>query len=220
MANPYQTSPTPVSVHPIQFQPPSPPPSERVHVPQIQATWWTLPVRIDHASPLAGLMLQSPHSIMYQNRLYPTALHLLEAFKFLKNRPDLSERIRAAKDAQDALTLSISFQDHVREDWRRISRTSLEDVLYMKLEQYADLRGLLLGTGDAPIVYSEEGDISWVESANEPGRALEKVRERLRKNGMGLGNSGGVQDIGRSGGITTGPNSRPSTPFASASGFR
>ena len=90
----------------------------------------------------------------------------------------------------------------------------------MKLEQYDDLRGLLLGTGDAPIVYSEEGDISWVGSANEPGRALEKVRERLRKNGMGLGNSLGIQGIGRSEGITTGSNSQPSTPFASASGSR
>lgn len=150
-------------------------------------------------------MLQSPHRVLYQNKLYPTALHLLEALKFLKNRPDLSEQIRAEQDTQVALTLSTSFQDHVREDWRRVSQTSLEDVMYQKLKQHPDLRDLFLGTGDAPIVYSDEKDTSWVENANEPGRALEKVRERLRREGFGPGNSGGAHDT---------------TPFASVSGSK
>ena len=77
--------------------------------------------------------------------------------------------------------------------------------MYQKLKQHPNLRDLFLGTGDAPIVYSEERETSWVENANEPGRALEKVRERLRREGFGPGNSGGAHDA---------------TPFASVSGSK
>jgi hypothetical protein len=78
------------------------------------------PVRFDHQSPLAGFMNHSPHRVLYQNTLYPSALHLLEALKFLPHRADLAERIRGVKEVQDVYPLSSNFHDFVRGDWGQV----------------------------------------------------------------------------------------------------
>lgn len=75
------------------------------------------PVRFDHQSPLVGFMNHSPHRVLYQNTLYPTALHLLEALKFLPHRPDLAERIRAVKEVEDVYPISATMREFVRGDW-------------------------------------------------------------------------------------------------------
>ena len=36
----------------------------------------------------------SLHSVLYDGKVYPTALHLFEARKFLPNRRDLAKRVR------------------------------------------------------------------------------------------------------------------------------
>lgn len=68
----------------------------------------------------------------------------------------------------------------------------MEEVLYLKFKQHPDLRHLLMGTGDAPIVYAEAGDTYWGEGSlgqgtNELGKAIVRVRERLRREGYGVG---------------------------------
>lgn len=78
------------------------------------------PVRFDHMSPLSGFMNHSPHRVLYQNNTYPSALHLLEALKFLGHRPDLADRIRAVRDVQDVYPLSASMQEFVRSDWGQV----------------------------------------------------------------------------------------------------
>ena len=57
----------------------------------------------------------------------------------------------------------------------------LEEVLYHKFVQHPHLRGMLMRTGYAPLVY-QEPDASLVDaSVNALGRALVRVRERLRE---------------------------------------
>jgi ribA/ribD-fused uncharacterized protein len=150
------------------------------------------PVRFDHQSPLAGFMNHSPHRILYQNTLYPSALHLLEAIKFHPHRPDLSEQIRAVKDVQDVYPLSASMNEFVRGDWGQVFSQTVEEVLYLKFKQHPDLRSLLMNTGLADIIYSDLGDSYWGEGptgqgANELGRAIMRVRERLRREGYSVG---------------------------------
>lgn len=77
----------------------------------------TAPVRFDHTSPLSGFMNHSPHRVLYQNKLYPSALHLLEALKFVNHRPDLAERIRAVKDVHDVYPLTAAMNEFARTDW-------------------------------------------------------------------------------------------------------
>ena len=63
----------------------------------------------------------------------------------------------------------------------------MEDVLYLKFKQHPTLRALLLRTGLADIVYADDntywGDGPLGEGANELGKALVRLRERLRQEG-------------------------------------
>jgi predicted NAD-dependent protein-ADP-ribosyltransferase YbiA (DUF1768 family) len=103
------------------------------------------PVRFDHQTPLAGFMNHSPHRILYQNKLYPSALHLLEALKFIGHRPDLAERVRGVKDVKDVYSVSGVMHDFVRGDWGNVllqmvswsllfpSLSSLHDIMLIEL---------------------------------------------------------------------------------------
>ncbi|KAF7984751.1 hypothetical protein HWV62_11707 [Athelia sp. TMB] len=146
------------------------------------------PVRFDHTSPLSGFMNHSPHRVLYQNHTYPSALHLLEALKFIGHRPELAERIRAVRDVQDVYPLSASMQEFVRADWGQVFLQSVEEVLYMKFKQHPDLRSQLMNTGSADIIYAEAEDAYWGEGpagqgTNELGKSIMRVRERLRREG-------------------------------------
>jgi predicted NAD-dependent protein-ADP-ribosyltransferase YbiA (DUF1768 family) len=71
----------------------------------------------------------------------------------------------------------------------------MEDVLYLKFKQHPDLRALLVNTGIADIIYAEANDPFWGsgpigEGANQLGKTLVRVRERLRLEGFTAG--GGV----------------------------
>jgi predicted NAD-dependent protein-ADP-ribosyltransferase YbiA (DUF1768 family) len=64
----------------------------------------------------------------------------------------------------------------------------MEDVLYIKFKQHPSLRTLLLHTGLADIVYADGNDSYWGhgplgEGANELGKALMRVRDKLRAEG-------------------------------------
>jgi predicted NAD-dependent protein-ADP-ribosyltransferase YbiA (DUF1768 family) len=65
----------------------------------------------------------------------------------------------------------------------------MDEVLYLKFSQHADLRALLLSTNPAELVYVEPTDPFWGDGAgigmNQLGRSLMRVRERLRVEGMG-----------------------------------
>ncbi|KAG8218935.1 hypothetical protein J3R82DRAFT_4643 [Butyriboletus roseoflavus] len=144
------------------------------------------PIRFDHTGNYAGFVNHSNHRVMYKNKMYPTALHLLEAMKFI-HQPALQERIRTCKDVNDMYPLSASYQEHVRSDWGQVFLQTMEDVLYLKFKQHPSLRMLLLRTGLLDIVYADDneywGEGPLGEGANELGKALVRVRERLQQEG-------------------------------------
>ena len=66
----------------------------------------------------------------------------------------------------------------------------MEEVLYLKFKQHPEVRTLLMGTGAADLVYAETKDTFWGEGPsgtgnNELGKALVRVRDRLRGEGYG-----------------------------------
>ena len=64
-----------------------------------------------------GLLFHSPHSILYQDMVYPTAMHLFEAHKFLDHRPDLAERIRRCEHVEGVTETIAELEDFARRDW-------------------------------------------------------------------------------------------------------
>ena len=77
-------------------------------------------IRFNGYGEFSGLSYYSPHSVRYENKLYPTALHLFEARKFLPHRPDLAERVRQCERIEQVPSISAELADTIRRDWDNV----------------------------------------------------------------------------------------------------
>ncbi|KAI0250423.1 hypothetical protein BJV78DRAFT_1376487 [Lactifluus subvellereus] len=156
-------------------------PSPSLGAPAVQA------IKFNGYGEFAALVCHSPHSILYQDELYPTALHLFEARKFIDQRPDLADRIRECERVEDITSISAEMANFARHDWRNVALITMDEVLYLKFRQHGALRTLLFNTYPMELVYSEFNDPFWGgcggTGRNELGKSLMRVRDRLRAEG-------------------------------------
>jgi hypothetical protein len=73
-------------------------------------------LRFDGYGEYSGLLYHSPHSVMYGEYQYPTALHLFEARKFLDHRPDLADRIKQCENVEEIPAISTELAEFMRRD--------------------------------------------------------------------------------------------------------
>jgi predicted NAD-dependent protein-ADP-ribosyltransferase YbiA (DUF1768 family) len=65
----------------------------------------------------------------------------------------------------------------------------MEQVIFNKFTLHANLRDMLLRTGDAPLIYADDQDPYWGEGPpgrggyNHLGHILERVRAEIRREG-------------------------------------
>jgi ribA/ribD-fused uncharacterized protein len=74
----------------------------------------------------------------------------------------------------------------LRRDWETIKDSIMREAVLAKFTQHADLRAILLGTGDAILVENSPTDDYWGCGAhgggrNKLGKILMSVREQLRQ---------------------------------------
>ncbi|KAF7308804.1 DUF1768 domain-containing protein [Mycena kentingensis (nom. inval.)] len=136
------------------------------------------------AGPHLDLDQFAVHPITYNGLVYPTSQHLFQALKFIGHRADIAEQIRVAATADIAFTTAHANQASVRPDWFSINVAQMEQVQYLKYTQYDLLKDELLSTGNAELYQDSTIDSFWsvgpdLLGANEFGRVLERVRERL-----------------------------------------
>ncbi|GLB34279.1 putative protein with domain of unknown function (DUF1768) [Lyophyllum shimeji] len=147
------------------------------------------PIYFNQDTDYAPFLNHSPHKVSYERAEYPTATHLLEAFKFMPLRPDIAETIRLCEDTADVYEISAENAAHQSPNYGPAYLEMMETVAYLKFNQHADLRDLLLSTENAPLVYDDPSDSYWgtgvgingASGQNELGHVLERVRERLRQ---------------------------------------
>ena len=77
-------------------------------------------INVNGYGTFSGLLHSSPHKVLYEDELYPTALHLFEARKYLPHRRDLADRIRHCERVEDVISISTELADFVRRDWGNI----------------------------------------------------------------------------------------------------
>ncbi|KAJ7924157.1 hypothetical protein B0H13DRAFT_1601952 [Mycena leptocephala] len=157
-------------------QPPAPAPST--------------PIRFSGATPqFIPFLNYSPHRVMYQDAEYPSAMHLHEAMKFLPKNPAFAERIRTCADVARVYVLSEELTrqspNAVRSDWASVYLSTMEEAILLKFRQHANLREMVVSTGDAPLIYVDEEDVYWGEGPdhngmNNLGLLLQRVRTQLR----------------------------------------
>ena len=75
------------------------------------------PILFNQDTEYAGLLNHSPFRVRYMNLDYPTALHLIEALKFLPDRPDIAEQIRQCDVVEDVYPLAARHAEDMRPNW-------------------------------------------------------------------------------------------------------
>lgn len=66
--------------------------------------------------------------MVYNNLVYPTALHLYEAHKFLDHKPEVAEQIRGS-ELRWVLAVSGQYANFMRRDWGNIGLRTVRDLL-------------------------------------------------------------------------------------------
>ena len=90
----------------------------------------------------AGLLYHSPHSVVYEDDLYPTALHLFEARKFLDHRPDLAEQIRRCERVEEVTAISAQLAEFTRRDWGNVALRTVSNCISTRIFSTARVSGL------------------------------------------------------------------------------
>jgi hypothetical protein len=69
----------------------------------------------------SGLRYHSPHTALYQEELYPTALHLFEAREFLDHRPGSRSAFGSASATTRMTAISADLAEYTRRDWGTVA---------------------------------------------------------------------------------------------------
>ena len=125
----------------------------------------------------------SRHGFELDGVWWPTSEHYFQAQKFA-GTPH-ADQIREVKTPKDAARMGRDRSRPLRSDWERVKDDIMRKAVLHKFETHADIREVLLSTGDAPIVENAPGDYYWGCGAdgsgkNMLGQILMEVREILR----------------------------------------
>lgn len=122
------------------------------------------------------------HPIELGGKTWPTSEHYFQAQKFA-GTPD-EEKVRHAKSPMTAAHMGRSRKRPLREDWESVKDLIMYEAVLAKFIQHADLRKILLATGDATIIEHTENDRYWGDGGDGSGKnmlgiILMRVRDRL-----------------------------------------
>lgn len=125
----------------------------------------------------------SKHSVVLKGKRWATSEHYFQAQKFADTEHE--ELVRLAPTAREAADMGRDRKRPLRPDWESVKEAVMLEVLRAKFTQHADLKAVLLGTGDAQLVEHTAKDSYWGDGGdgsgkNRLGQLLMQVREELR----------------------------------------
>jgi ribA/ribD-fused uncharacterized protein len=117
------------------------------------------------------------------DRVWPTSEHYFQAQKFAGTPHE--EEVRQAKSPMIAARMGRSRKRPLRKDWEKVKDDVMLQALRAKFTQHPELKKLLLGTGDAPLVEHTKNDRYWADGGdgkglNRLGILLMRLRTELR----------------------------------------
>ncbi len=125
----------------------------------------------------------SRHPVWLKGKSWPTSEHYFQAQKFAGTTHE--EDIRKAKTPGLAAQMGRDRKRPLRQDWEAVKDGIMHEVVLAKFSQHADLKDVLLATGDAKLVEHTFNDSYWGDGGdgsgqNMLGQILMRVREELR----------------------------------------
>ncbi|WP_110987649.1 NADAR family protein [Acaryochloris thomasi] len=127
----------------------------------------------------------SLHSVHLQGHDWPTSEHFYQAQKYRDVDQALCDRIRQTPTPEEAAALGRGSQVPLRPDWEKIKPKIMYEVVREKFSTHADIRAILLATGEELIVEDSPRDAYWGcgldgTGQNQLGKVLMQVRQELR----------------------------------------
>ncbi|MFB6890837.1 NADAR family protein [Kitasatospora sp. NPDC056327] len=125
----------------------------------------------------------SDHGFELDGVRWPTSEHYFQAQKFKGTRH--AELVRRARTPLRAAELGRDASRPLRRDWERVRDDVMRRAVAAKFAAHADIRAVLLSTGDEDIVEDTTTDHYWGRGTtgrgrNMLGRILVSTRGRLR----------------------------------------
>ncbi len=126
----------------------------------------------------------SRHGFELDGEYWPTTEHYFQAQKFPET--EHCDQIRQAKTPKDAAKMGRDRSRPLRQDWEQVKDDIMRKAVLRKFETHADIREILLATGDDEIVENAPTDYYWGcgkngSGKNMLGQILMELREVLRK---------------------------------------
>ena len=126
----------------------------------------------------------SRHGFELDGEYWPTTEHYFQSQKFPET--EHCDQIRQAKTPKNAANMGRERSRPLRPDWEQVKDDIMRKAVLRKFENHAEIREILLATGDEEIVENAPGDYYWGcgkdgSGKNMLGQILMEVREILRK---------------------------------------
>lgn len=132
----------------------------------------------------------SAHAVDLWGMKFPTAEHAFQWRKFSKVRPDIAEKILAAKSPHEVKEISDVNKANQPANWYDEKVSVMEQVLKAKAEQHADVRDMLAKTGSRQIVENSPFDGFWGIGADRNGKnMLGKIWMKIRNETLDKNNN-------------------------------
>ena len=112
----------------------------------------------------------SAHGFTLDGKWWPTSEHYFQAQKFSDTPHE--EEIRRARTPREAANGGRERARPLRADWDQVKDDVMRRVVLRKFTAHDDLRMLLLGTGERPIIENAPGDYYWGCGADGSGRNM------------------------------------------------
>lgn len=128
----------------------------------------------------------SLHPIMVDKKRYKTCEHYYQSCKFVPTDLLYANKIANAKTSKEAALLGRDkSRKLIRPDWEEIKIDVMRKALTHKVEQHADVKDTLLGTGYRKIIENSPSDRFWgwgrdQDGENWLGRIWMEIRAELR----------------------------------------
>ena len=138
---------------------------------------------VEREKPYGCFSNFSPHGFMLDNLYWTTSEHYFQAQKFI-GTPYL-EKVRQTRTPKDAANMGRDRSLPIRPDWKQVKEHVMQLAVLRKFQTHADIREILLSTGEELLVENSPIDYYWGcgkdgSGKNRLGQILIQVREILR----------------------------------------
>lgn len=126
----------------------------------------------------------SRHGFEIDGKYWKTSEHYFQAMKF--EGTEYEDKVREARTPKEAATLGRRRDWPLRKDWEQVKDDVMRQAVLKKFQTHADIRQILLETGDANIIENAPSDYYWGcgksgTGKNMLGIILVETRAKLRE---------------------------------------